>query len=101
MNIMPYMRLQGSQTHITEEYVSTPPALSIIDEAGAVWTLGLTMQRQQSGAGGFAPNGEYAFNVLRNAVDTGEFASRIERRDGRIRIFTAAGWKRWNGRAFI
>lgn len=98
---LPYMIPHGPQTHITEEYVSSPPALAIIDEAGAVWTLGLSMQRQQSETGGFAPKGEFAFNVLRNAVDVGEIASRIERRRGKIRIFTHSGWKQWNGRAFI
>lgn len=99
--VLPYMQLQGPQTHITDAYVATPPALMIVDEVGAVWSLGLTMLRQQSATGGKCPNGEYAFNVLRNAVDIGEYASRIERRNGRIRIFTVDGWKRWTGRTFI
>ena len=41
--MLPYMRLQSEQTYITEEYVSSPPALVIIDDYGAVWTLGLHM----------------------------------------------------------
>ena len=88
-----YMLPPAQQTHITEEYVSSPPALLIVDEAGAVWTLGMQMFT--------GPRGEYAFKVLRNAQDTGELASRIERRGGKIRIFTVTGWKRWNGRAFF
>lgn len=99
--VLPYMRPQGPQSFITDDYVSSPPALVIVDESGAVWTLGLSMERKQSGVGGLCPNGEFAFNVLRNGVDTGEVASRIERRAGRIRIFTVSGWKRWNGRTFI
>src|SRR3990167_5811904 len=98
MNILPYMRRPAEQTHITESYVSSPPAAVIIDDAGDVWTLGLTMRRQQSTTGGIAPNGEYAFNVLRNGINIGEFASRIEYRAGRLRIFTSDGWKHWNGR---
>lgn len=99
--ILPYMLRPAEQTHITEAYVSSPPAAFIIDEVGDVWTLGVTMRRQQSATGGAAPNGEYAFNVLRNGIDIGEFASRIERRAGRVRIFTNGGWKRWSGRSFI
>jgi len=34
-------------------------------------------------------------------VETGEIASRIERRAGRVRIFTEAGWKRWTGTTFV
>jgi len=95
--ILDYMKPAPVQTHITEEYVSSPPALRILDETGAVWTLGT--EYVQPGRG--APCGEFAFNVLRNGVDCDEFASRIERRRGRIRIFTATGWKHWTGRSFI
>lgn len=92
----PFMALQGEQTHITESYVSIPPALTIVDECGAVWTIGFqTAPRERS------PNGEFAFDVLRNGVFAGEFASRIERRAGRIQIFGRDGWKRWNGSSFI
>lgn len=91
--ILPYMRLHGPQQFITEEYVSTPPALVVIDERANVWTLGTDQ--------GPGPAGEYAFSVLRNGVAVGEYASRIERRSGRIRIFSAVGWKRWNGNSFV
>jgi hypothetical protein len=93
-NALAYMQRQAVQTHITEAYVSTPPALVVVDETGDVWTLGFTNAPQ-------APRGEFAFDVLRNGVAVGEFASRIERRGGRVRIFTPSGYKRWNGRAFI
>ena len=83
--ILPHMVRHGEQCHVTEEYVSVPPALTIADETGAIWTLGLRL--------GAAPRGEFAFNVLRNGVEMGEVASRIERTRGRIRIFTAQGWK--------
>lgn len=92
---LPYMVVQGEQRHITENYVSVPPALTITDEVGAVWTLGfVTAHKDQS------PEGEYAFNVLRDGVETGEIASRIERRNGKVRIFTRHGWKRWLGSTF-
>lgn len=83
--ILPYMVRSGEQQHVTEPYVSVPPALTITDETGAIWTLGFRF--------GEAPRGEFAFNVLRNGVETGEIASRIERRQGRILVFTAQGWK--------
>ena len=93
--VLPFMVQQGEQVHITENYVSVPPALHITDSVGAVWTLGfVTAPKDQS------PEGEFAFNVLRDGVDVGEIASRIERRGG-IRILTRHGWKKWNGRTFI
>lgn len=82
--ILPFMAPVGPQQHETESYVSVPPALTITDETGAIWTLGFRV--------GAAPRGEFAFNVLRNGIETGEIASRIERRSGRIRVFTARGW---------
>ena len=91
-----YMRRPTQQQFITEEYVSTPPALWIHDERGDVWTLGEQFARMTD-----APHGEFAFNVLRNGQDTGEFASRIERRRGKIRIFTRQGFKTWSGQSFL
>jgi len=90
--ILPYMVPNEPQTFITEEYVSSPPAARIVDETGAHWALGFEY--------GPAPAGEFAFSVLRNGKPTGEFASRIERRGGRIRIFTVNGFKHWTGRSF-
>jgi hypothetical protein len=91
-----YMLPRKEQTHITEGYVSSPNALFIIDEANNVWTLGYDHLPQH-----LAPEGEFAFQVLKNGVFTGEFASRIERRFGKIRIFTRSGFKNWNGRSFF
>lgn len=91
--ILPFMIRNGEQKHITENYVSVPPALTITDESGAIWTLGFQY--------GKAPKGEFAFNVLRNGLETGEIASRIERRKGKIWIFTANGWKHFTGRSFV
>jgi hypothetical protein len=93
MNIQPYMVRRGEQAHVTEDYVSSPPALTITDERGDLWCLGFRP--------GAAPRGEFAYNVLKNGEETGEIASRIERRGGRIRIFTANGWKRWTGMTFV
>jgi len=88
----PYMKLRGEQHFETENYVSTPPALLVLEANGTVWTLGFNRI--------FGPRGEFAFDVLKDGVFTGEWASRIERRGGKIRIFTADGFKVWNGRSF-
>ena len=92
--IMPYMLRPQEQVHVTENYVSSPPALIITDDEGNVWTLGV-------GKVPDAPRGEFAFDILRNGIPTGESGSRIERRAGRIRAFTPSGWKRWTGSTFI
>lgn len=92
---LPFMVRQGEQRHITENYVSVPPALTITDEVGAVWTLGFKPAPRE-----LSPEGEFAFNVLRDGFDMGEVASRIERRSGKVRILTCHGWKRWLGREF-
>ena len=78
----------GDQHFITEAYVSVPPALTIIDDTGAVWTLGFRSARTDA-----APRGEFAFNVVCNGRDTGVMASRIERHRQRIRAFTRQGWQ--------
>lgn len=91
--ILPYLLPPKEQTHITDAYVSSPPALVIVDETGAVWCLDMDLQP--------GPHGEYAFSVLRNGERTGAIASRIERRGGRIRVFTQQGWRRWTGTSFL
>lgn len=93
---LPFMVRQGEQRHITEAYVSVPPALTITDECGDVWTMGFQRAQLES-----SPRGEFAFNVLRNGIDAGEIASRIERRNGKVRVLTKQGWKIWNGRFFF
>lgn len=91
--MMDFMVRHGEQKHITEEYVSSPPALVIQDERGDIWCLGF--------AGGNVSRGEFSFNVLRNGKDVGEMANRIERRNGKVRIFTPTGFKRWTGNTFV
>lgn len=88
----PWMVVEGEQAHVTESSVSVPPALHVTDERGARWTLGF-----RAAPGELAPAGEFAFRVLRDGLDTGEWASRIERRGGQVRIFTRHGWRRWLG----
>lgn len=83
--ILPFMVRNGDSHHVTEPDVSVPPALVITDQAGNIWTLGFNF----AGVHG----GEFAYNVLRNGIDTGQVANRIERKHGQIRIFTPAGWK--------
>jgi hypothetical protein len=94
--IYQYMLRPHEQTFITEEYVSSPPALWIHDERGNVWTLGTEYGRMDD-----SPNGEFSFSIIRNGQQTGEFASRIERRNGKIRIFTRQGWRIWSGQTFL
>lgn len=65
----------------TETYVCVPPALLITDSDGAAWTFGTQ----------FNAYGE--INVLRNDVDTGEFAQKIEYQRGVVRLFGKYGWK--------
>ena len=94
--ILDYMKKGYRTEYITESYVSSPPAAFIVDEYGSMFTLGLEFQRYSD-----APNGEYSFDILCNGYPTGEFASRIERRNGKVRIFTRKGWKIFNGASFI
>jgi hypothetical protein len=68
----------------TEPYVCIPPAFLITDSDGATWTLGFKYRIH---------NGEYEFIVLRDDVEMGEFAKRIEYRRGVVRIFNQDGWK--------
>lgn len=83
--IQPFMVRDGDQQHVTEDYVSVPPALTITDEAGAIWTLGFRNAGVQ--------RGEFAFNVLRNGIEIGMVANRLERQQGRVRAFTETGWQ--------
>lgn len=93
------------QQFSTESYVSSPPAAWVLNAAGQVFELGTNRYVDPSavfrGQYHTDPRGEFAFNVLVNGMDTGEFASRIENRAGRVRIFCRDGWKVWNGRSFF
>ena len=93
-----WMKLQGEQQFVTEEYVTVPNALWVIDERGDLWTLGFNMVQ--------GPRGEYGFDVLRNGQSTGHYASRIEMRRGKVSIFTKdaygrSGYLRWTGQSFV
>ncbi len=94
--VYPFVRRSCPQHHVTESSVSVPPALTITDEIGAVWTLGWTTADPRQ-----SPDGEFAFPVLRDGEAVDEVASRIEKRGNKIRIFTRFGWKVWSGREFI
>lgn len=97
---LPFMAPQGPHMPISDAYVTIPPALTIRDDEGALWTLGFDQ-------GGWR-TGEYEFDVVRcgpksgdRPMKTGEFACRIEFRAGKVRIFGTAGWRTWNGHTFI
>lgn len=89
---MGYFVRKGEQQHITENYVCTPPALTITDSLGAVWALGFNTVLSR---------GEFAYDVLRNGIFMGEKANRIEMRAGKISIFGPEGRKAWTGHSFI
>lgn len=89
-------RLNGEnffRTARTETYVEVPPALLITDERGDTWSLGVQYVYHDSST--------LEFNVIRNDVDTGETASKIVYRAGRVTIFGKAGRRTWNGRTFV
>lgn len=65
----------------TESDVVIPPAYIITDSDGCTWTFGTE----------FNVYGE--INVLRDDVNTGEFAQRIEYRRGVVKIFGRGGWR--------
>lgn len=90
---MPFMAPQGEHMPLTEAYVSIPPALVIRDKDGALWTLGFDQ--------GEFRTGEFEYDIVRNGRKTGEFGCRIEFRNGKVKIFGAAGWRTWNGKSFI
>ncbi len=94
--ILDYMKKGYKTDFLTDMYVASPPAAYIVNERGSVFTLGFEYQAERD-----RPIGHYAFNVLLNGFETGEFATFIERRNGKIRIRTKQGWKQWNGHSFI
>lgn len=63
----------------TDTYVVIPPALIITDSDGATWMFGTE----------FNSHGE--INVLRNDIDTREFAQRIDYRKGVVRLYGRGG----------
>lgn len=95
---LPYMVPRAEQAHETESYCSVPPCLTITTPGGDVWTLGWKAAPRE-----LCPWGEFAFEVLRNGRTTHEYASRIERRNGKLRILTSRGWLVWgrHGHEFL
>lgn len=96
-----YMHAPKEQTFITESYVSSPPALWIHDERGHVFTLATDEPPQPD----LAARGEYTFLVMWSpqhgiVQPTGTWASRLERRNGKVRAFTRQGWRTWTGNSF-
>ena len=76
----------------TESYVEVPPALIITDPSGTTFTMGFRYIEYA---------GHFEFNVLRDDIDTGEFAEKIVMQAGTVRIFGKDRWRTWNGRTFI
>jgi hypothetical protein len=72
----------------SESYTTSPPARLIIDSDGAVWGLGNEYV--------YKKDGYLEFNVLRNDIDTGENAEKIEYRGGIIWIYGSAGWRHFS-----
>ena len=82
----------------TDKFVSIPPAYMITDEVGATWIFGPEYVEER---------GRFWFAVMRNDVNTGELAERIEFRPapgrplGQVSIYTRLGRKVWTGKTFI
>jgi hypothetical protein len=95
--IYDYMHRPKEQLFITESYVSSPPALWIHDERGHVFTLATDRPPHPD----LEARGEFSFEVnwsphATQVMGTGTFASRLERRNGKVRAFTRQGWKTWS-----
>lgn len=76
----------------TEAYVEIPPALLITDQTGAVWGFGTHWAER---------NGWYEFNVVRNDIDTDEYAVKIVYKGRRVWLYGRDGWRVWTGRSFL
>lgn len=71
----------------TEAYVCCPPACFITDRNGATFTMGFDYIEYPF---------KYEFMVLRNDQPTGQFAEKIEYRNGTVRIFGRDGTRVWS-----
>lgn len=78
----------------TESSVCCPPAAYITDRSGAIWTLGFDYIEYPY---------KYEFMVLRNDQKTGQFAEKIEYRNGIVRLFGKDGTRTVSrdGKSFI
>ncbi len=97
---VPHMKPQGPHMPITDSSVCIPPALWIRDEQGALWTLGFDYDERAW------RTGQWEYDVVRDGVQTGEFARNIEYRVNSrgtrtVRIWGADGWREWNGSQFV
>ena len=94
--VAPQYARQGKHfEYISEPYVSSPPAAYIIAEDSRTFSLGFKMHQTDK------LQGLFEFNVLVDGLDSGEFASKIEKKGRRVRILTRDhGWKIWNGKSF-
>ena len=70
----------------SESGLEIPPAFMITDSDGAVWTFGSHYNPER-----YAANCVLEFNVLRNDIDTGEFASRIVYDRGVVKLYGRDG----------
>jgi len=96
-----YMHRPQEQNFVTENDVSSPPALWIHDERGHVFTLATDQPPHPD----LASRGEFAFAVnwspVHGKVITLDvWASRLERKGGKVRAWTRQGWRTWNGQSF-
>lgn len=94
-SLLAFMRPQGPHMPVTENYVCSPPALTVRDNDGSVFTLGFDYDEREW------RTGRWEYDIVRNGEKTGEFGRIIERRQGRVRIWGADGWRTWNGRCFV
>jgi len=66
----------------SEPYVSIPPAFMITDHDGATWTFGHEYRETRW---------SFEMNVLRNDVNVGQFAEKIEFRGGKVYLYGRDG----------
>jgi hypothetical protein len=88
----------------TESYVTCPPALMAVDAVGNIWTLGVQEKMQYFERRVNLDPAGWEFDVRVNDVWTGEWASKITCKQGRIEIFGDYGksrHKRWTGTQFV
>lgn len=79
----------------SENGTVVPPAYQVTDSQGGQWSLGNEYAYKR--------DGYLEFNVIRNDVDMGVVAERIEVKDGKIWIYGSDGWRHWSyhGNAFV
>lgn len=76
----------------SESYAEIPPNYLITESDGTTWTLGMYYVQR---------GWMFEFAVMRNDVDTGEMAFKIEYKLGKVRIWGRDGWRVWTGKSFV